>query len=172
VIGPDTRDPPFGFATVLARKRGEARVGRERRPERHILAVWACPSEAGGADEDDVGLHFLQLVVAEVELLHLSEGEVLDGDVRAPHELLSEFLALGPAEVERDALLVQVQAMPETAPFRAQDALGARWQPPVDVRVDRALDADDLGAHHRQGQGRERPGDDPGEVGHASPFER
>ena len=164
---PDARRRPIGVAVHRPQPAGRLPavvVGGLARA-RAVLA------EPGDRRVDERGVLLAQRLVAHAELVHRARAEVLDHDVRAPHQLAQELLALGRLEVERDAELVAVELGEEAAEAPVALADERREVPRV-VGLVRVLDLDhgraEVAEHHRA----VRAGDDARDVQDGHPAQR
>ena len=108
----------------------------------------------------------------DVPALERARPEVLDDDVGRRGEPAEQVLALGRAQVERDALAAAALDRPEQRVRRRRrrstNGPISRMKSPVP----RLLDLDDLGAHLAEQPGAEGRGDAGAEIEHAQPVER
>ena len=109
----------------------------------------------------------------DVPLLERAGPEVLDEHVGGRREPAEEVLALGRAQVERDALAAAAFDRPEQRVL-AVGVAGVDERPDLahEVAAARLLDLDDLGALLAEQPGAERRGDARAEVEHAQARER
>src|SRR4030095_16043534 len=103
------------------------------------MALAAVLPEPGHRDEDDAGVQRAKLLVREPHGRHHAGPEVLQHDVGLCHEGREDFLALGAAQVQADALLAaavdgEIDALSADHGGMPPCFLAAEW-----------LDLDDLG---------------------------
>ena len=156
----------------VAGHRGEA---RERRDERAVAGVEAPrPVLPEGGDEGhrEVRVDGEQVVGAEPHPFEDPGAEVGDEDVAPAREAPDEGPALGPGEVDPDALLVLPEVVEVAVAVRPRRKLprvhrGAAGE----VEAPRRLDLQHLRSEGAEEQGAVRPGPHPREVEHPDPAE-
>ena len=126
--------------------------------ERAVLA------EGGDAHDDEPRI---EIRGRDVPALEGARAEVLDDHICRGRESPEQFLALGLAQVERDALAAAALDGPEQ-----RVAVLERTDLAHEVARAGLLDLDDLGTHLAELSRAERRGDARTEIEHAQPFER
>ncbi len=104
----DGRCGADGLAFRLAGQRHEPAHGLSERVEGGPLRVRPVLTEPRHGDEDDPGIQRGQPLVVEAHGAHDAGTKVFEHDVGLGHEGGEDFLALGLAEIETDALLAAV----------------------------------------------------------------
>ena len=166
VVGDGDR-PVDGRAVRVAGDVGQAGQRRGRGAEAGLVAVRPGLAVARDADEHDVRVGGLELVVAEAPAFEGAGAEVLGDEVGARDELEEEVTAARGAHVEGDRLLVPRQRRPVERVALPEGVDGAQG-----VAGAGQFDLDDLGAEVPEERGAERGGDHGGEVEDAQPDER
>ena len=175
-----------GIAVAVASQEGVAAERVHRGGEALEAAVGAGRPEAGEARLDDARIEFGEPRVVQPELLDDAHGVVLDVDVGDAHQLAQQLDAVGPLDVQRDALVVALGvvevgvAVPEALARvavrveRAERALQVELGQVAVVRARRVdvldrLDLDHVGPEVGEDQAgrRPRPDDRLGEHAHA-----
>jgi hypothetical protein len=171
--GQQVRDGDADLRRPALRRAGDrhqpgARLREQVEPRRRRVGAGSAESGHGRRDEPRVRL--AHRGERESEALEHAGREVLDDDVRARRETPDRLRAGGTRQVERDRLLVAIDAQV----VRGHAAARVVRRPPGarHVALGRVLHLDDAGAEVGEEHRAERPREDAGEVQHEHARER
>ena len=110
--------------------------------ERGQRGHWPFRPPAGRLREDDAGIPFAKVVVAESPGFHRPGPEVFDDDVAGFRELEGDIATFGLAQVDADGLFAAIERLEEGG-----ESVLLLPHSPAEVAAGRLLDLDDLGTH-------------------------
>ena len=142
-----------------------------RRPEAHRPRERTVLPERRAAQHDYVGFDFDQVVVSEIVLRHVADGEIFGDEIALPDNLARDFLRLGHRKIQRETAARGIDRVEDSAAIGADRSVGA-GQKPHQVGRARRFDSDHVGSQSAQPRGRVRDREDPAEVGDANSFQR
>ena len=130
------------------------------------VMIGAVLAEAGDAAVDQLGVDFLQHVIAQAQLLHGAGAEVLDEDIGLLYQILEDLLALGGLEIQGETALIAVE-IDEVSAFPVKTRrIGAGI-----ITLSGDFHLDDVGAHVREEHRAVRPRQNPGQINYGNAFQ-